>query len=370
MNDTTKQDRQPLQTVGLASGVSGASIAPQNLADVVRIAQMMANSDVGVPRHLRGKDGACLRIVMQAVEWEMSPFAVADKSYLVNDKIAYEAQLVAAVINARSGIQGRLRYSFEGEGGSLRCTVTGKLEGEDYSYTSPSLGEIKTKNSPLWASDPQQQIGYFSARSWARRYVPEVLLGVYDRDEAQSMKDVTPEPRPSMASKLGGRVAGEGFSQDHITKEIDKTTTIEAASDQTYNEQDAAPVSSQGDAASDGADATPSPSAPSRPTIEMAKRIVRYIGFLATDAPDGFDDKSAAVESLPQGLEPNTPEPEVRKLKAIKGFAVNVIEAAEKTGDSYTFNDDCTPEWLEAEAANMLGIDVALLRDDAEKAGA
>ena len=42
---------------------------------------------------------------------------------------------------------------------------------------------IKTRNSPLWTQDPEQQLAYYTKRAWARLYCPEVLLGVYAEDE-------------------------------------------------------------------------------------------------------------------------------------------------------------------------------------------
>ena len=179
----------------------GAKVTPSNMHEVVEFAKIMCKADIALPQHLRGNVGACLAVAMQAMDWEMSPFAVAAKSYVVKGAIAYEAQLIAAVVNTRSGIDGRLKYSYDGEGDGMTCTVTGRLDGEEYNYTSPPIGAITTKNSPLWKADPQQQLGYYSSRSWARRYTPEVILGVYDRDEAQSMKDVTPD-KPSIAARL------------------------------------------------------------------------------------------------------------------------------------------------------------------------
>lgn len=194
----TQQQRVPMDSVGVTSSLTGSKIAPQNLGEVVKFAEVMARADIALPKHLRGNAGACMAVALQAMEWNLSPFAVASKSYAVNGAIAYEAQLIAAVVNTRSGIKGRLKYRYEGEGPSLTCTVTGTLDGEECTYTSPPMGSITTKNSPLWKSDPQQQLGYFAARSWARRHCPEVILGVYDRDEAEEFrgpdnaKNITP----------------------------------------------------------------------------------------------------------------------------------------------------------------------------------
>lgn len=181
------------KSLEVSRGRAGSEIAPRNFGEVMQFAQAMAIAGTAIPKHLRNNEGACMAVVMQALEWNMSPFAVANKSYSVNDRIAYEAQLFAAVVNTRSGIKGRLKYKFEGSGASLRCTVTGILDGEEATYTSPKFSDITPKNSPLWKSDPEQQLGYYCARAWARRHVPEVVLGVYDREEVADFEDITPE---------------------------------------------------------------------------------------------------------------------------------------------------------------------------------
>lgn len=218
----------PMGEVSIAAGVGGASIAPQNLGEVVRFAEVMCRADIALPKHLRGNAGACMAVALQALEWRMSPFAVASKSYSVNGMIAYEAQLIAAVVNTRSGIKGRLRYEFIGEGKNLSCKVTGDLDGQECSYETPPFEAIQPKNSPLWKTDPRQQLGYFAARSWARRHCPEVLLGVYDRDEAEHFgpddaKNVTPA-KPTLMTRLGATAgepasAREGFSASHVASE-------------------------------------------------------------------------------------------------------------------------------------------------------
>ncbi len=243
----TQQERIPMDAVGVSNTGTGTKIAPQNLGEVVKFAEVMARADIALPKHLRGNAGACMAVALQALEWQMSPFAVASKSYSVGGAIAYEAQLIAAVVNTRSGIKGRLRYQFDGEGPTLTCTVTGLLDGEECVYTSPSMGSITTKNSPLWKSDPQQQLGYFAARSWARRHCPEVILGVYDRDEAEEFrgpdkaKNITPVFDPLSDEPVATQQAAderEGFTptptadepHDALTGEIlDNTDTDEPA---------------------------------------------------------------------------------------------------------------------------------------------
>lgn len=240
MNEIATTERSTMNAVAMSSGPSGSSIAPQSLGDVVRFAEVMCRADIALPQHLRGNAGACMAVAMQALEWQMSPFAVASKSYSVSGRIAYEAQLIAAVVNTRSGIKGRLKYSFEGDGPNLICRVMGVLDGEECVYTSPPVGSITPKNSPLWKTDPQQQLGYFSARSWARRHCPEVILGVYDREEvdqfrgSETAKDVTPLSERLAIAKIEQHEAPqtqEGFDPAFVARETSEPSS-EAVIDQ------------------------------------------------------------------------------------------------------------------------------------------
>lgn len=211
-------------SVGMAAFGGGGSLpALQNMADVVSIAQLMAKSQVAVPKHLRDNPGACLAVTMQALRWEMEPFAVANKSYSVNDRLAYEAQLIAAVILTRSPIAEEPDYTFEGEGEDRVCTVSIKmLSGKTLTKSSPKFGKITPKNSPLWKSDPDQQQSYYTIRAWGRLHQPQVILGVYDREEMSevAMKDVTPE-KSGIMDRLSKAHGDDGFS-DAAVAEIEE----------------------------------------------------------------------------------------------------------------------------------------------------
>ncbi|WP_208734721.1 recombinase RecT, partial [Corallococcus praedator] len=74
------------------------------------------------------------------------------------------------------------------------------------------ISQITIKNSPLWKTDPDQQLAYYSGRSWVRRYKPEMLLGIYDVDEMEGVRvgpeaarDVTPRKSGFAAKALGAR---------------------------------------------------------------------------------------------------------------------------------------------------------------------
>lgn len=236
--------------VSIAQRGGGGMLLPQTFGECVAFSEIMARAQHAIPRHLRDVPGACLAVMMQAMRWELDPFAVASKSYNVKDIIAYEAQLIAAVVHTRAPLKTRPNYTYSGDGHDLRCTVSAVFDdGIERSYESPRIGDITTKNSPLWKADPAQQLGYYSIRAFARRYCPEVILGVYTPEEAETFRgpdnarDVT--PRPSLADRLAAapQAATDGFSQEHVIAEIDGAPPINSGSSQ--------PVSSPVDAETD-----------------------------------------------------------------------------------------------------------------------
>lgn len=197
----------------------------------MQFAAMMARSNF-VPMHLRGKEGDCMAIVMQASRWGMDPFAVGNKSYFVKDGAppAFEAQLVNAVVNSSGVLSGRLRIEFDGEGERLRCTVTGFLRADpdDPKVRTVSIARITTRNSPLWKADPMQQLAYYTTRSWARLWVPEVLMGVYTPDEIdvdpERARNVTPPmPRRGEVPVLATREEPEE-EDEQIARRLDAET--------------------------------------------------------------------------------------------------------------------------------------------------
>ncbi len=59
MNQLVPSDQTSTKEIGIVTGAGGSSIAPQNLGEVVRFAEVMARADIALPKHLRGNAGAC-----------------------------------------------------------------------------------------------------------------------------------------------------------------------------------------------------------------------------------------------------------------------------------------------------------------------
>lgn len=175
-----------------------------------RIANLMASGKSTVPKHLQGSPGDCFAISMQAMQWGMNPFAVAQKTHLVNGTLGYEAQLVNAVISSSRAIVGRFKYEYGGDWSkendpSAWVRVGAQLAGDDQITWGEPLyvSKITTKNSPLWKTAPKQQAAYLAVKYWSRMYTPDVILGVYTPDEL----DNTMPKDMGMAQQVHGQAA-------------------------------------------------------------------------------------------------------------------------------------------------------------------
>lgn len=197
-----------MSSMPATAGAHRAVFLPESFGQALQMAKLLS-SGIGVRPWMRGNESACMMVLQQAMRWGMDPYAVANKSYYTNDTLCYESQLVNAVINTSGQLLGRLSIAYSGDtkGGkgheTLVCRVTGRVRGapdEDKVLDQP-LNTIAIRNSPLWNVNPKLQLAYHATRSWARLYMPEVLLGVYTNDEivdgeAQKLAEQT---RPATA---------------------------------------------------------------------------------------------------------------------------------------------------------------------------
>jgi hypothetical protein len=192
-----------------------------------RMAEIMSQGKATMPKHLQGNQADCFAIAEQAAAWGMRPFAVAQKTHLINGVLGYEAQLVNAVISSSKAITGRFKYDFFGNWDNVIGNVVQKKSATGSLYMVPNwnfndekgcgvtvsailhgetertgldilLSQAQVRNSTLWGSDPKQQLCYLAVKRWSRLYTPDVILGVYSADELQDPiheRDITPDTK-------------------------------------------------------------------------------------------------------------------------------------------------------------------------------
>lgn len=203
---STEIQSAPAQTAAPAPFSAGQQMTagelmmnPAIMDALYKFAQVMAESKFTVPKHLQGNVGDCLAVAMQATLWGMHPFTVAQKTHEVGGTLGYEAQLVNAVVQNSGAIIGRFHYEYQGEGARLQCRVGAIPRGESEIVWGEWLSSesVTTKNSPLWKTNPKQQLGYLQVKNWARAFTPGAILGVYTPDDMEDIpvqrpKDITP----------------------------------------------------------------------------------------------------------------------------------------------------------------------------------
>ncbi|WP_394546879.1 RecT family recombinase [Pantoea ananatis] len=204
---------------------AAAIFSPEGLMRLQQFAQIMSEGAATVPQHLRGKTADCLAVTMQAAQWGMNPFAVAQKTHIVNGTLGYEAQLVNAVVSSSSLLASRINYNWSGDwtkcsgkndkSSDLTVTVSALLKGEsEPRELTISMAQAGVRNSPLWEQDPKQQLAYLCTKRWARLHAPDVLLGVYTPDELDDTprgeRDITPRTTADLNNMIGNTSLASG----------------------------------------------------------------------------------------------------------------------------------------------------------------
>jgi hypothetical protein len=223
-----------------------AGLTFKEYRDAIEFSKLVTQAKHGLPGFLKNNGADCLIVTTLALRWRLEPVWVMQNSYIAKSDglINYENFVFAAVLNASGALKGKPRYHYSGEGEDRVCTVSATFVGESeaHTYTTPPLKQCRpprndsgqVKGSPLWDKDPDQQLGYFAVRNFARRHIPELLGGVYSRDEfedsTQQAVDDTPAS-PNLIARLPARVEGmnAGFQPNVIDDDVAREVEQEQA---------------------------------------------------------------------------------------------------------------------------------------------
>jgi hypothetical protein len=224
---------------------TGLVLHADNMESMMRAAELMAAGRATVPKHLQNNPSDCMAVIMQAMQWNMNPFVVAQKTHLVNGTLGYEAQLVNAVVQSSGAITGRFHYEYQGEGRDLECRVGATIAGESAITWGEwlKLSAVTTQNSPLWKTNPRQQIGYLQVKNWTRAYTPGALLGVYTSDELIDSqpreRDITPRTAAEFAQAAKPQPAAT-VDREQIIRDLEMIARSDDPAPQRITELEAA----------------------------------------------------------------------------------------------------------------------------------
>ncbi|HBW3631965.1 recombinase RecT [Klebsiella pneumoniae] len=301
---------------------------------MMKIADVMSQGISTVPKHLQGKPSDCLAIVMQAARWGMDPYVVGQKTHVINGTLGYEAQLVSAVLTATGATRGRFHYEYRGEKDLMECRVGAVISGEkDITWNEwLCVSEVTIKNSPLWKSNPKQQIGYLQVKYWARAYTPWAILGVYTPDELEERveREINPTQRMTV---------------DEITRETgilataqESATNVDAVADDLRDRIDTASSVDQAKAIRADIESQKALLGTALYTELKNKAVKRY--YLV----DAKNKVEAAINSLPN---PGDPEAEALFAKAESTLTSSRRHLGDELYDQFRITlDDMKPEYV------------------------
>lgn len=248
MSTATDLQASPQNTQQVAVAAKDASESPEwqrILKEAEKLAaapltpihlKVLPSSLTGVPEADRRKVAwgqtvaNCILVANQARRWQADVFAVAAETYVVGNKLGYQGKLIAAIVNTRASLAQSLRPCYStGKGDAFAAVIYGKKEGDIPAEAFPlleryaddedrkalreldklgvlavrvSVGQAKTNNK-IWHTDPEQKLWYTGATKWARRFAPEVTLGILTNDDLDYMRDrVADEPERGQ-SRIG-----------------------------------------------------------------------------------------------------------------------------------------------------------------------
>lgn len=322
----TARDRDAIRD-SITTQMGGMELT--SMLQVVEVAKLMAQSGAAVPKDMRGNAGMCFAVCLQALEWRMSPFSVANKAYVVNDRLGYEAQLIHAVVESRAPLIGRLRYEWAGEGETRTCTVTGQFKGESapHVFTTEPIANIrpkknsegKYKGSPLWETKPDVQLAYNAVRDWARLYCPDVIMGVYSTEELAQFKPGeapgdtaqivnTSEPQAgSLHDRLKAAQGEGGYQPDVVENGLKTDAPAETRAAKGKGSRKRTPAAKDKPAQAPAAASAPdAPAGAPQPTTEPAQPDVPM--QIGREGQDTGDKHITAKEPEPQQAD-REPEP-------------------------------------------------------------
>jgi len=299
----------------------------QYLNAISTFAQIMAQGVATVPKHLQGNQADCMAVAMQAAQWQMNPFAVAQKTHLINNVLGYEAQLVNAVILRSGVLANRFEYEWygpwekvigkfqirKGDKGEYRVPgwtladeagigiiIQATLKGEDQPRELDLLlAQARTRNSTLWADDPRQQLSYLAVKRWARLYCPDVILGVYTPDELEDRQEKEINPAPTQKVSLAD-ISGDTVTMTHSAQE--STANIDGLADDFRDRIEAAQDVDNAKAVRADIESAKNTLGSALYTELKNKAVKRY------HLVDAYNRVEAAVNSLPNPGEPGAAE--------------------------------------------------------------
>lgn len=181
-------------------GGNGFAMQPQNLDEAMRLASMLAHSNM-VPKAYQGKEQDTLVAMMMGSELGLNPIQSLQNIAVINGKPAIYGDALLALVQSHPRFGGH-EESFDDTTMTATCTVWRKGDGNShtvsFSQADAEKAQLWGKQGP-WQTYPKRML-MWRARGYALRdKFADALGGLITVEEARDIpeeRDVTPQ-KPS-----------------------------------------------------------------------------------------------------------------------------------------------------------------------------
>lgn len=173
-----------------------SGLAIRSIDDVERIATIAVASNYTACRRVE----EAAMIIITGHELGLSPAQSLRGIYVVKGKPVLAADTMVAVVR-RSGLCESWRTV---ESTPERCTITTRRKGEtrdaERTWTIADAKRAGLLTNGTWGAYPAAMLRHRCAADLARQEYPDVILGMYDPEEMESVQAPAPQAIPTLAS--------------------------------------------------------------------------------------------------------------------------------------------------------------------------
>lgn len=195
----------------MATGGVLAAFVPQDSAQLLKLADVLARSGEMIPKQFQGNAPAITAAIMRGMEIGLNPMQALSSIAVINGRATVWGDALPALVQ-RAGHHVDVDYEGQGETLAAVATLTrgdtGRKVVRRFSMADAKRAGLLGKPGP-WAQYPQRMLAH-RARSWAvRDGAADALMGLQVSEEAadygpDKARDVTPQERT--APRRGGVV--------------------------------------------------------------------------------------------------------------------------------------------------------------------
>lgn len=173
-------------------GIFGTS---DNFIMANQMAKALSSSTI-VPREYQGNVSNCLVAIEQANRLKVSPMMVMQNLYVIQGRPSWSSKFLIAAINGSGKFDMELQYeeTKDKDGKPYSCLAWTTKNGRRVEGMTVDMQMAKdegwlTKNGSKWKTMPALMLRYRAASFFSSLNCPELTLGLYTKEEAETIDD-------------------------------------------------------------------------------------------------------------------------------------------------------------------------------------